>query len=372
MNKQALLEKAVDFYRRGAALQKKQYGDAYDPNLDDARLEALSIRMTEQEAFPLDVILRAVQDVEESKSPEWFSCFGETLREAHTRYDAIRSSYAEGVTRSEKACSKFIEDYMAEHGKSIIPKEVLDGRLAYTMRLRGDSDKKIYAFFAAGGTELEEGYANALLEAARIVARNRDKAFLLRLCTSLHDAAAEEYVTRAFAPLEEGEGLDELQEREVIRGMLLDGYDKDALRLALLTCSPVLAEFGRGEGYADYLLDMAELELERDQDLLDNYPVILRSDMEQDMEGEYEYQRRNMENLVRRSPSSKVDNKKIDEKLARAFSSAGFQSKNIRRVLEDNRPQDWESLHPREPYGEAVLRSLQETRTQDVPLVRTR
>ena len=117
---------------------------------------------------------------------------------------------------------------------------------------------------------------------------------------------------------------------------------------------------------------LADHENIREQEKLSHYVVIPRSDMREDLESEYQYQRKKIEGAIRLPY-----NITMEVKIVKALLNDGAESRNLTPILSRYKPKDWAQKHPNQPYPSYVLKQIEKEAQereamQEKNLVRTR
>ena len=156
-----------------------------------------------------------------------------------------------------------------------------------------------------------------------------------------------------------------------MKEMLLKGkYTSDQIRDVITNHSPnVVFE---GTDYPLYVQKLADQEIARENENLSNYVVIPRSDMRENYEEEYQYQRRKMEGRIRLPY-----NITMDTKIVKALLNDGVESRNLSPMLSRYKPEHWDKYHPDVSYGTYVIKQVEKhhqerNQNQERELVRTR
>lgn len=156
-----------------------------------------------------------------------------------------------------------------------------------------------------------------------------------------------------------------------MKEMLLSGqYTPDHIKDVMMHYSPN-AVFD-GLDYSSYVQKLADQEIARESEKLNNYVVIPRSDMQENYEEEYQYQRRKMEGRIRLPY-----NITMDTKIVKALLNAGVESRNLSPVLSRYKPKNWDKDHPDISYGSYVIKQAgknnrEKRQIQDQAMVRIR
>ena len=100
--------------------------------------------------------------------------------------------------------------------------------------------------------------------------------------------------------------------------------------------------------------------------------MIPRSDMREDLESEYQYQRKKIEGAIRLPY-----NITMEVKIVKALLNDGAESRNLTPILSRYKPKDWAQEHPNQPYPSYVLKQIEKEAQereamQEKNLVRTR
>jgi hypothetical protein len=124
--------------------------------------------------------------------------------------------------------------------------------------------------------------------------------------------------------------------------------------------------------YPSYVQKLADQEIARENEKLSNYVVIPRSDMQENYEEEYQYQRRKMEGRIRLPY-----NIMMDTKIVKALLNAGVESRNLSPMLSRYKPKNWDKDHPNISYGSYVIKQAEKSsrerqQIQEQVIVRTR
>lgn len=157
----------------------------------------------------------------------------------------------------------------------------------------------------------------------------------------------------------------------VMKEMLLSGqYAPDQIKDVMMHYSPN-AVFD-GIDYLSYVQKLADQEIARENEKLNNYVVIPRSDMQENYEEEYQYQRQKMERRIRLPY-----NITMDAKIVKALLNAGVESRNLSPMLSRYKPKNWDKDYPSVSYGSYVIKQAEKNRqekrqVQEQSIVRTR
>ena len=82
--------------------------------------------------------------------------------------------------------------------------------------------------------------------------------------------------------------------------------------------------------------------------------MIPRTEMREDFEAEYQYQRRKMEGRIRLPY-----NITMDTKIVKALLNDGVESRNLSPMLSRYKPKNWDRDHPNTPYGSYVVQKAE-------------
>ena len=151
----------------------------------------------------------------------------------------------------------------------------------------------------------------------------------------------------------------------VMKEMMDDGrYKTEQIQQTILDHSPVAAEPGRDENYADYVRRQAEIEREKEQERLDNYIVVPRiQENGLTPREEYEYQRnRAREDL---GISSGIMPMAIDAAIFGCMLAEGFSGEATAAAVSVYAPKGWSETHT-ESYGDAVKKEVSKNSRQEV------
>ena len=152
-------------------------------------------------------------------------------------------------------------------------------------------------------------------------------------------------------------------------------YKTEQIQQVILDHSPVAAEPGRDENYADYVRRQAELKREKEKERIDNYIVVPRiQENRLTPHEEYEYLRnRAKEDL---GITSGIMPMAIDAAIFGCMLAEGFSGEATAAAVSVYAPKGWSETHT-ESYGDAVKKevsknSRQEAITKDNGRVRVR
>lgn len=150
----------------------------------------------------------------------------------------------------------------------------------------------------------------------------------------------------------------------VMKDMLDDGrYKPEQIQQAILDHSPVAAEPGRDENYADYVRRQAELEREKEQERIENYVVVPRiQENELSPREEYEYQRKRAQKDL--GLTSDAFPMALDTAIFGCMMAEGFGEAAIKAALGAFAPQGWNETHS-ESYGDAVQKEVSKDTRQE-------
>ena len=134
-----------------------------------------------------------------------------------------------------------------------------------------------------------------------------------------------------------------------MKELLLSGrYEPDQIKDVMMRYSPN-AVFD-GIDYLSYVQKLADQEIARENEKLSHYVVIPRSDMRENYEEEYQYQRQKMEGRIRLPY-----NITMDVKIVKALLNAGVESRNLSPMLSRYKPKNWDKDYPGVSYGSYVI-----------------
>ncbi|EHG22354.1 hypothetical protein HMPREF9334_00390 [Selenomonas infelix ATCC 43532] len=156
-----------------------------------------------------------------------------------------------------------------------------------------------------------------------------------------------------------------------MKELLLNGrYEQDQIKDVMMRYSPN-AVFD-GVDYLSYVQKLADHEIARENEKLSHYVVIPRSDMRENYEEEYQYQRQKMEGRIRLPY-----NITMDAKIVKALLNAGVESRNLSPMLSRYKPKNWDKDYPGVSYGSYVIKqaeknSQEKRQVQEQFIVRTR
>ena len=159
------------------------------------------------------------------------------------------------------------------------------------------------------------------------------------------DAMHRQYIEKDFV----NPDMDIAAMKELVLG---GQYTPDQIREAMMNHSPNQI-FG-GADYFAYIQKLADQELVRENEKLSRYVVIPRTEMREDFEAEYQYQRRKMEGRIRLPY-----NITMDTKIVKALLNDGVESRNLSPMLSRYKPQNWDRDHPNTPYGSYVVQKAE-------------
>lgn len=213
------------------------------------------------------------------------------------------------------------------------------------------------------------GYANLILARAQAFLAREDaiKAFdgqNTNLCIN-------DYMKNMHCQYTEKGFVNPDMDIVAMKEMLLSGqYTLDQIKDVMMHYSPN-AVFD-GLDYPSYVQKLADQEIVRENEKLSNYVVIPRSDMQENYEEEYLYQRRKMEGRIRLPY-----NITMDTKIVKALLNAGVESRNLSPMLSRYKPKNWDKDYPDISYGSYVMKQAEKNnrerqQIQEQVIVRTR
>lgn len=230
-----------------------------------------------------------------------------------------------------------------------------DGRTAARMlrsRVRTDIVKRyLIALAIAAALPDSTEYAALILAQAQEALSREDAIAMfdvndLGSCAAAYmDAMHRQYIEKGFV----NPDMDIAAMKELVLG---GQYTPDQIREAMMNHSPNQI-FG-GADYFAYIQKLADQELVRENEKLSRYVVIPRTEMREDFEAEYQYQRRKMEGRIRLPY-----NITMDTKIVKALLNDGVESRNLSPMLSRYKPQNWDRDHPNTPYGSYVVQKAE-------------
>ena len=230
-----------------------------------------------------------------------------------------------------------------------------DGRTAARMlrsRVRTDIVKRyLIALAIAAALPDSTEYAALILAQAQEALSREDAIAMfdvndLGSCAAAYmDAMHRQYIEKDFV----NPDMDIAAMKELVLG---GQYTPDQIREAMMNHSPNQI-FG-GADYFAYIQKLADQELVRENEKLSRYVVIPRTEMREDFEAEYQYQRRKMEGRIRLPY-----NITMDTKIVKALLNDGVESRNLSPMLSRYKPQNWDRDHPNTPYGSYVVQKAE-------------
>ena len=136
---------------------------------------------------------------------------------------------------------------------------------------------------------------------------------------------------------------------EIARTMMLKDYTREEIRFAIAEYSPVAAEPGRSEDYAEYVVKQAEIDIEKERERLKYYRPMPRNEHDEDAEKEYEYHMSNMRSsfFLPYAPA-------MDTLIAETMLAQGFQAVAIGAAMQKLSP----CANNDEQYGNSIMRSF--------------
>ena len=228
-----------------------------------------------------------------------------------------------------------------------------DGRTAARMLrscVRTDLVKRYLIALAIAAALPDPSEYAALILARAQEALSRENAIAmfdvndLGSCAAAYmDAMHRQYTEKGFV----NPDMDIAAMKELVLG---GQYTPDQIREAMMNHSPNQI-FG-GADYFAYIQKLAELT--RENEKLSSYVVIPRTEMREDFEAEYQYQRRKMEGRIRLPY-----NITMDTKIVKALLNDGVESRNLSPMLSRYKPQNWDRDHPNTPYGSYVVQKAE-------------
>ena len=230
-----------------------------------------------------------------------------------------------------------------------------DGRTAARMLrscVRTDLVKRYLIALAIAAALPDPSEYAALILARAQEALSRENAIAmfdvndLGSCAAAYmDAMHRQYTEKGFV----NPDMDIAAMKELVLG---GQYTPDQIREAMMNHSPNQI-FG-GADYFAYIQKLADQELTRENEKLSSYVVIPRTEMREDFEAEYQYQRRKMEGRIRLPY-----NITMDTKIVKALLNDGVESRNLSPMLSRYRPKNWDRDHPNTPYGSYVVQKAE-------------
>lgn len=139
-------------------------------------------------------------------------------------------------------------------------------------------------------------------------------------------------------------------------------YSKEAVKQLVRQYSPVAAEAGRDDNYADYVAKEAQTNLDIEKEKLAKYQVIPSTQEENTCEQEYDYQRKSIQDHVRLPYSPKMDEKivtgllKSDYKMDAICLAVAHKSPVASKLDDDKKMQ----------YAKKVLKDVRKTVEKEV------
>ena len=130
---------------------------------------------------------------------------------------------------------------------------------------------------------------------------------------------------------------------------MLKDYTREEIRFAIAEYSPVAAEPGRSEDYAEYVVKQAEIDIEKERERLKYYRPMPRNEHDEDAEKEYEYHMSNMRSsfFLPYAPA-------MDTLIAETMLAQGFQAVAIGAAMQKLSP----CANNDEQYGNSIMRSF--------------
>ena len=213
------------------------------------------------------------------------------------------------------------------------------------------------------------GYANLILVRAQAFLSREDA--IKEFDGQNTDLCVNDYMRNMHCQYTEKGFVNPDMDIAVMKEMLLSGqYAPDQIKDVMMHYSPN-AVFD-GIDYLSYVQKLADQEIARENEKLNNYVVIPRSDMQENYEEEYQYQRQKMERRIRLPY-----NITMDAKIVKALLNAGVESRNLSPMLSRYKPKNWDKDYPSVSYGSYVIKQAEKNRqekrqVQEQSIVRTR
>lgn len=232
-----------------------------------------------------------------------------------------------------------------------------------------DVKKHLITLAIAAALTDPSGYANLILARAQAFLSREDaiKAFDGQNA----DLCINDYMRNMHCQYTEKGFVNPDMDIAAMKEMLLSGqYALDQIKDVMMHYSPD-AVFD-GIDYLSYVQKLADQEIARENEKLNNYVVIPRSDMQENYEEEYQYQRQKMERRIRLPY-----NITMDAKIVKALLNAGVESRNLSPMLSRYKPKNWDKDYPGVSYGSYVIKQAEKNRqekrqVQEQFIVRTR
>jgi len=232
-----------------------------------------------------------------------------------------------------------------------------------------DVKRHLIALAIAAALTDPSGYANLILARAQVFLAREDA--IQAFDGQNTDLCINDYMKNMHCRYTEKGFANPDMDVAAMKEMLLSGqYASDQIKDVMMHYSPN-AVFDDMD-YPSYVQKLADQEIARENEKLSNYVVIPRSDMQENYEEEYQYQRRKMEGRIRLPY-----NIMMDTKIVKALLNAGVESRNLSPMLSRYKPKNWDKDHPNISYGSYVIKQAEKSsrerqQIQEQVIVRTR
>lgn len=314
---------------------KESYLRRLSAQEDDAAIQRdcqIGLAMIRQDSFPLPIVRQVFEqhaDLREDNT--YLRALFSALSDGEERYEAIETYHAARMESGADVYRKFARAYMEENERSVLT-DMDDARIVerinqdYLRRLkRGELSEQIDIEHAL---RLFEQDVEPIMREGIVIA------------SPLYPASSEDRearLTKLFSMV---------KDRILGKTMNIDRSAEEEL--------------------------LADHENIREQEKLSHYVVIPRSDMREDLESEYQYQRKKIEGAIRLPY-----NITMEVKIVKALLNDGAESRNLNPILSRYKPKDWAQEHPNQPYPSYVLKQIEKEAQerelmQEKNLVRTR
>lgn len=314
---------------------KESYLRRLSAQEDDATIQRdcqIGLAMIRQDSFPLPIVRQVFeQHADRREDNAYLSALFSALSDGKERYEAIDTYHA----------------------------------------ARMESSADVYRSFARAYMEANKRYVLTDMDDVRIVERIYQD-YLRRLKRGeLSEQIDIEHALRLF----EQDVEPSMREGIVIASLLYPASSEDGearlTKLFSMVKDQILGKTMNIDRSAEEEL-LADHENIREQEKLSHYVVIPRSDMREDLESEYQYQRKKIEGAIRLPY-----NITMEVKIVKALLNDGAESRKLTPILSRYKPKDWAQEHPNQPYPSYVLKQIEKEAQereamQEKNLVRTR
>ena len=161
--------------------------------------------------------------------------------------------------------------------------------------------------------------------------------------------ACDEYIRLYQSAQFDKERLMSDLDAEISKNLILKGYNREDVLETIKEQSPVAAEPGRNPDYSSYVVEQAELAIEKEKERIRLYRPMPRNEHEDDVEKEYEYHLRNT-----RSAFFLPHEPFMDTLIAEAMRMQGFEALAIGAAIQKLSP----CAAGKEGYGFGIVHDL--------------